>query len=332
MNPDYTRVVWNDYAGHRGLGDYFDNEADKSNSQCTSTSHWCHHSSSNRICWQPTFGLSWMQEANARFPGRIGQASVIMLDGSVLSIGGEGSGVLTNSVYTLAPGGEVLSQTNRRAGFSARKNHCAVRLLGTDNVVVIGGNVGPNRNANDAWISYDKGATFTQQASQVFNDAVDSDFSNWIDSHFFQCVSTSDTSIVIFDKSARALRSDDSGVTWSFAYTASDGTTLTGDGCDFQPPSARSNMAVTYMPTAEKIVMVGGTSFSTNDVLSEVWTSEQMYTTEGEPSYPAGMCWAQVLTSSTAPSTAHAELVTLPDTLGNEVRRTLTHSTLIMLL
>jgi hypothetical protein len=226
----------------------------------------------------PTSGAPWT--------ARMSHAAGIFADGTVLSLGGY-DGVSKNDVFRLTPGSTTLEQVTAAAAWSARNGFCAVVLLGTDEIVIMGGF--GSTYFNDAWRSTDKGATFVK-----ISDAV------WAQGRQFAgCVAISATKLFAFGGGSgyhNDIRvSIDAGASWSDVDHAS---------CGAMPPmwSERYNFGYTYMALLGRIVIAGGTGF--NGVLhNDIWYSQSDAT-----------CWTLAKADVNIASDGYygASLVTVP--------------------
>ena len=240
--------------------------------------------------------LLWSQAppSGAPWTARYSHAAAIFADGSVLSLGGYGGGYKNqNDVFRLTPGSTTLEQVTAAAAWSARYGLCAVVLIGTDEIVIMGGNDGGFKN--DAWRSTDKGVTFVK-----ISDAV------WAQGRRYAgCVAISATKLFAFggDSSSGGgvMHNDvrvsiDAGASWSDVDHASCGATT--------PPmwSVRFGFGYTYMALLGRIVIAGGQESSTV-YHNDIWFSQSDAT-----------CWtlAKADVNSGVDGYFGASLVTVP--------------------
>ena len=211
--------------------------------------------------------LTWTQGTSVTWTARQGPVGALLADGTVLTLGGQhGSSSFKNDVFRITPGSTTLEQVTTSAPWTARAFACAVTLLGTNNTAMIGGFPGTNNGGQlkDAWLSTDKGATFTQMSSSVYP----------IGRYFAGCVSVAATNIFVFGGKSAAqpvpqndIRvSSDSGATWDVVDHSS---------CGQSPPmwTIRYLMAYTYMALLGRIVIAGGRQ-SDSVYHNDVWFSQ----------------------------------------------------------
>ena len=214
----------------------------------------------------PTSGAPWT--------ARGGNAAVILANGTVLSIAGwDGSSAMVPDVFRITPGSTALQLVTAAAGWSARHHLCAVTLLGTDEIVVMGGFGGTGGFGgfqNDAWHSTDGGATFVQISNSVWAAPQGREFPG--------CVAISATKLVAFGGEKGGTRyndvriSTDAGVSWTDVDHAS---------CGANPPIwvGRTFFGYTYMALLGRIVIAGGQDSSYVDH-NDIWFSQS-----------DGKCW-----------------------------------------
>jgi hypothetical protein len=116
--------------------------------------------------WRSTDqGATWVQmTASANWTGRNGHASVTLLDGSIVLMGGEGS-VRFNDVWRSTDQGATWTQMSANAEWSPRYGFGSV-VQADGTVVLMGGGDGYTL-WNDVWRSTDQGATWAQITSSA---------------------------------------------------------------------------------------------------------------------------------------------------------------------
>jgi PKD repeat protein len=119
--------------------------------------------------WRSTDnGASWTQmTASAEWSARYRHTSVAMPDGSIVLMGGAGSGGShKNDVWRSTDNGASWTQMTASAGWTARNGHSTVAM--PDGSIVLMGGYGLYRThvyLNDVWRSTNNGATWTQMTA-----------------------------------------------------------------------------------------------------------------------------------------------------------------------
>ncbi|PKL61078.1 MAG: hypothetical protein CVV31_13375, partial [Methanomicrobiales archaeon HGW-Methanomicrobiales-2] len=112
-----------------------------------------------------TFGEAWTNQTAAGgepgWSGRCWQSSVALPDGSIMLMGGVGSGGPLNDTWRSTDNGTTWTQVNASAGWSGRFWHSSVALP-DGSIVLMGGEGGDGNLLNDTWRSTDNGATWTR--------------------------------------------------------------------------------------------------------------------------------------------------------------------------
>ena len=124
--------------------------------------------------WRSTNnGSTWSQQTAATaFLERYFHASVALSDGTIVVTGGRAGGVtvdtLFNDTWQSTDKGATWTSVNSSSGWRARDRHGMVAMP-DDSILLMGGNVNNTVDdfVNDTWRSTDKGATWTQIASQA---------------------------------------------------------------------------------------------------------------------------------------------------------------------
>jgi len=214
--------------------------------------------------------LLWSEAPTSSMPwtARHSHAAVIHADGTVHSLGGYDSSITwmtqaKNDVFRLTPGSTALEQVTPLPAWSGRMAICAVVLLGTDEIVIVGGNA-YGVLKNEAWRSIDKGVTFTKISDGV-----------WAQGRAFPgCVAISATKLFafggesswspfVFHNDVRV--STDAGASWSDVDHTS---------CASAPMwSVRDKFGYTYMALLGRIVIAGGQE-SSSVYHNDIWFSE----------------------------------------------------------
>jgi PKD repeat protein len=185
-------------------------------------------SSSRNDVWRSTDkGATWTQmTASAGWSARVMHSSVVMLDGSIVLMGGGGSGIgggWKNDVWRSTDKGATWTQLTASAEWSVRTGHTSV-VMPDGSIVLMGGSLenslGSSRN--DVWRSTDNGATWTQMTASA----------EWTERGGHTSVVMPDGSIVLMggghnDPQGRGVKNDpwrsiDNGATWT-NLTASSG-------------------------------------------------------------------------------------------------------------
>ena len=210
----------------------------------------------------------WTQAPISPLPwdARRAHAAVLLRDGEMLSLGGDAESGTTgavpvprNDVFSFASGGTALTHVAAAAAWSVRSGHCAVRLLRTDDVLVMGGkSAQPGVYLSDAWCSTDRGATFVQMSNETFAPVIDAQGFSRVGRLNFGCFSTGPTTVYAMggghtffvDKSKLndVIKSTDAGATWLVVSTSACAEMWEG----------RERFAYVYMPQLERAVIAGG--------------------------------------------------------------------------
>ncbi len=191
-----------------------------------------------------TYTQPWTQMiATAGWSARDGHTSVTMPDGSIVLMGGWGSGLLKNDVWRSTDNGATWTQVNASAGWSARYLHTSV-VIPNGSIVLMGGDDGGLKN--DVWRSTDNGATWTQLPG-----------AGWSGRESHTSVTMPDGSIVLMGGRDGGLKNDvwrstDNGATW---------TQLPGAGW-----SGRESHTSVTMPDGSIVLMGGRDGGLKNDV------------------------------------------------------------------
>ena len=117
--------------------------------------------------WRSTdIGKTWTQQtAHAQWSARYSLVSVVMPDGSIVMMGGNGGGRL-NDVWRSTDMGKTWTQQTAQAQWSARSGHRCVVMQDGSIVLMAGLNKSGTAMA-DTWRSTDNGVTWTQQTAQA---------------------------------------------------------------------------------------------------------------------------------------------------------------------
>jgi PKD repeat protein len=164
----------------------------------------------NNDVWKSTDkGATWTQiNANAGWTGRTNPNCVVLSDGSIVLMGGFGSGGTDfHDVWKSTDGGVTWTQVTAGAGWSARAESNAV-VLPDGSIVLMGGFVnGDSSHKTDVWRSVDGGATWTQMTASA----------GWGSRQYPAVVALPDNSIVLMGGSSLndTWRSTDAGATWT---------------------------------------------------------------------------------------------------------------------
>jgi hypothetical protein len=165
-------------------------------------------------------GATWtLMNANAGWPVRESQSSVVLPDGSIILMGGNNGNVNFSDVWKSEDKGATWTRTTANARWSARTGHSSV-VMSDGSIVLMGGwstkvmMLGPKDAVNyynDVWKSIDDGVIWTQ----VNSDA------GWSARHDQSTVVIPDGSIILMggeDANGRlndVWRSTDDGITWT---------------------------------------------------------------------------------------------------------------------
>ena len=174
------------------------------------------------------------------------QSSVVLPDGSILLMGGNGNGgVRKNDTWRSSDNGLNWALMNDSSGWDARFCHGSV-VLPDGSILLMGGNAGSERN--DTWRSADNGATWT-----LVNAS-----SGWSAREAFSTAMLPDGSVVLMGGTDGTTmmndtwRTTDNGVSWTL-MNASAGWT------------ARDEQGSVVMPDGSVVLMGGNDGTRRND-------------------------------------------------------------------
>ncbi|KAF1073776.1 kelch repeat-containing protein [Methanogenium sp. MK-MG] len=226
--------------------------------------------------WRSTdYGATWaLMNASSGCPGRYGQSSVVLSDGSILLMGGlAGYENITmfNDTWQSADYGKTWTQVNTGSGWSARYFFASVAMPdGT--IVLMGGRDESGTLKNDVWQSADNGSTWTLVNANA----------TWSGRSVHTAVAMPDGSIILMagwdDTSALndIWRSVDNGATWT-EVNADPGW------------SARQAPVSVVMPD-DSILLMGGI-IDDDHYLNDMWRSTDSGATwtlvNANPGWPA---------------------------------------------
>jgi PKD repeat protein len=108
-----------------------------------------------------TYGEPWsLVKATAEWTARSSHSSVVMLDGSIILMGGEDGSGLKNDVWRSTDNGSTWTLVNATPGWTARSSHSSV-VMPDGSIILMGGEDSSGRK-NDVWTSTDSGTTWIQ--------------------------------------------------------------------------------------------------------------------------------------------------------------------------
>ena len=197
------------------------------------------------------YGTSWtLMNASSGWMGRSLHSSIVMPDGSIIIMGGNGDKYL-NDIWRSADRGATWTQVTEHAEWTARYGQAAVALP-DGSIVLTGGEVN-YEYLNDTWRSTDGGATWTQVTEHA----------EWTGRRYHTAVAVPDGSIVLMGGNGGkwqddVWRSTDGGATWTLVNASAW--------------PARSMFASVVMPDGSIIIM-GGMGNSPH-YLNDVWRLE----------------------------------------------------------
>lgn len=162
-----------------------------------------HLSYFNDVWHSDDAGASWAKDTPTLTPARYGHTSVVLSDGSIITIGGSGA----RDVWRSDDGGINWTQVTGNAGWSGRFYHASV-VLSDDSILVMGGYDSTRRN--DVWRSDNGGATWTQVTANA----------GWSSRYYHTSVVLDDDSILVMGGNDGSNRNDvwrsvDGGATWT---------------------------------------------------------------------------------------------------------------------
>lgn len=237
--------------------------------------------------WRSTdYGATWtLMNAGSGCPGRYGQSSVVLSDGSILLMGGLAgyeNVTMFNDTWQSADYGKTWTLVNASPGWSARYFSASVAMPdGT--VVLMGGRDESDTLKNDVWQSEDNGRTWTLVNANA----------GWSERSVHTAVAMPDGSLILMggwdDISALndTWKSVDSGKTWTLV-NASPGW-----------PARQAPVSV-VMPDGSILLMGGNTD--DDNYLNDMWRSTD-----------SGAIWTQVNASSGWPARSHHCGAAMPD-------------------
>ena len=236
--------------------------------------------------WRSTDeGETWTQlTASAPWLARWESSSVVMPDGSIVLMGGQGNSGFYNDVWRSTDDGTTWIEVNASAGWSPRSGQNTV-VTPDGSIALMGGWDGTNYY-NDVWRSTNEGATWTEVNASA----------GWTARHYQSSVATPDGSIVLMGGSTNfavtgamndVWRSTDDGTTW-MEVNASAG---------WLPRVAQSSVV---MPDGS-IVLTGG-QLSAGTCGNDIWRSVD-----------DGATWTQMIPSAVWPVRAAQNSVVMPD-------------------
>ncbi len=236
------------------------------------------------------------QTEGAGWSARRGLAATVLVDGSILVLGGGTRHDQYNDVWRSTDRGASWTQRTAAAGWSARERH-AVTTLSDGSVLLTGGlevAIAGDAPRNDVWRSTDRGASWTQRTAAA----------SWSARWGHALVALGDGGVVVMggtdDRTGGTdgdgLKNDvwmstDSGLTWH-ALGAADW-------------SARSGHAVATL-SDDTVILSGGLRWSSKvhalRPIDDVWRSDD-----------GGANWTRQTASAGWPARSHHALVALPD-------------------
>jgi PKD repeat protein len=194
----------------------------------------------------------WTQvNASAGWAARDGHTSVVLKEGSIILMGGEGNGgAKYNDVWSSADNGVMWTQVSAGAAWSARFYHSSV-LMPDESIILTGGLTGGG-GTNDVWKSNTSGATWVQINASA----------EWSARWYHASVGMPDGSLVLMGGLDGAHKNDtwrstDNGATWGLV-NASSGW------------AARSGHSSLILPDTS-IILMGG--FDSTNLYNDVWRS-----------------------------------------------------------
>ena len=256
------------------------------------------------VCQRPKSAttLEWTQgigggtaPATITWSARNAHAAVCFDDGVVMTTGGwpnDGDDVHRTTTSSNGVGGTALTEVSPTpTTFTARSGHAIARYGET--VLIVGG-FGASTYRNDALLTEDRGATFVTKSNMVFTTPP----------HVYtSLVALGPETFVAFGGESSwgsffndVRQTTDTGVTWTTLRTDGGGG---GTNCsNVAMWSRRGDMAYTYMPLRNRIVLAGGYGVG---YYQDVWGSDD-----------GGTCWEQLTADSDGAATsgyARASLV-----------------------
>ena len=246
--------------------------------------------------------LTWTDatQTGSVWQGTCDFAAVCFDDGVIVVTGGWTGTVLlsatmrTTAITTADKTNLALVQHTGGTVFTPRRGHAITRLPGLSNddaFLIVGGiDDAGTTNFNDALLSLDRGTSYVEQSSAVFEDAP------MIGRSSLGLVATGPKAFVAFGGRKKhgpgfmyandVRTSDDLGVTWSTLRANGGGG---GGECPFEAElmwSERAMFAYAYMSKRKRILLAGGVD--ENNVRSQdVWGSDD-----------GGVCWMQLTADS----------------------------------
>ncbi|RPI36929.1 MAG: hypothetical protein EHM53_11655 [Methanoregulaceae archaeon] len=224
--------------------------------------------------WQSTDkGFTWILQNNSSgWTERELHSSVVLSDGSIVLMGGQGVGGAKNDVWRSEDHGVTWTQVkpNDDVGWPARMSHSSVAM--PDGSIVLTGGYITSARMNDVWRSEDKGATWTELTPPIERDPWGdwtSGGANWSPRHNHCSVAMPDGSIVLMGGYAAVplpsgakndtWRSTDNGATW-ILQNGSSGW------------KGRFDFSCAAMPDGSIVIMGGGIGGSPG-FTKDVWRS-----------------------------------------------------------
>jgi uncharacterized delta-60 repeat protein len=245
-----------------------------------------HYTTKNDVWRSTDNGATWTQmTASAGWSARAGHSSVVMVDGSIVLLGGCDYDInYKNDVWRSTNNGAMWTQVASSAGWATRSSHSSVAMPDGSIVLMggIDGSIFPYLK-NDVWRSTDNGATWTQMTASA----------GWEARCRHSSVTMPDNSIVLmggYDNDNKYMndvwRSTNNGATWT-QMTASAGW------------SARAGHSSVVMVDGS-IVLMGGDD-GVIGLRNDVWRSTDN-----------GATWTQLTTSAGWAEESHNSVV-MPD-------------------
>jgi len=212
---------------------------------------------------------AWVEmTASAEWSARNAHTSVVLPDGSIVLIGGQDDGGLTNDVWRSVDQGATWTQMTDDAEWTARANHTSVALP-DGSIVLMGGRAGTR--SNDVWRSTDQGVTWMQMTAAAEWTA------RW-----------SHTSVALPDGAILLMGGDDGGPRNSDVWRSIDQGATWSEVTDSAGWAGRERAASAVLPDGSIVLMGGNDGYGW---LNDVWRSEDQGETWTQMT--AGAAWSE---------------------------------------